>query len=101
MLCNSKNEEYQEIRFLWNNIMRTMTITMFQDENNKLIFQITANVPRFELQEIAIKGSSNPDIMELDYIEIPGGFGDNGIRVFRSDVPIHDIVQIIYLYFEA
>ena len=81
--------------------MRTMTITMFQDENSKLIFQITANVPRFELQEIAIKGSSNPDVKELDYIEIPGGFGDMGIRVFKSDHPIHEIVHIIYLYFEV
>ena len=95
------NEEYQEIQFMWNNNLQTMRIQMSHDERKKLIFKISATVPRFEMEEISIKESDDPDIKEIKYTEIPGGFGDVGIRVFESDHPIHDIVRIIYLYFEV
>ena len=72
-----------------------MRIQMTHDERKKLIFKISATVPRFEMEEISIKGSDDPDIKEIKYTEIPGGFGDVGIRVFESDHPIHDIVRII------
>ena len=42
------NETYQEIEFMWNGQLRPK---MFQDEMSKqLIFEITANVPRFETE---------------------------------------------------
>ena len=100
--CNAiVNEEYQEIQFLWNGHLRTMRFQMFQDSITKqLLFKIAANVPRFKMEEIAIV-SSNTDVNEIEYHEIPGGFGDMGTRVFKSDHPIHDVVHIIYLYFEV
>ena len=101
LMCNS-NGEYQEIQFVWNGHLRTMRFQMFQDSITKqLLFKIAANVPRFEMEEIAIKLSSKTDVKEIEYNEIPGGFGDMGTRVFKSDHPIHDVVHIIYLYFEV
>ena len=97
------NETYQEIEFMWNGQLRPK---MFQDEMSKqLIFEITANVPRFEIEEISIKGSATIDVYEIEigHSETPGlqMMGDNGTRVFRSDIPITDVVQLIYLFFEV
>ena len=98
------NEAHHEIEFMWNGQLRTMKIQMFRDEISKqLIFEITANVPRFEIEEISIKGSATIDVYEIGHSETPGlqMMGDNGTRVFRSDIPITDVVQLIYLFFEV
>ena len=63
----------------------------------------SANVPRFEIEEISIKELATFDVYEIGHSETPGlqMMGDNGTRVFRSDIPITDVVQLIYLFFEV
>ena len=59
------NEAYHEIEFMWHGQLRTMKIQMFRDEISKLIFEITPNVPRFEIEEISIKELATFDVYEI------------------------------------